>query len=71
MKKKNKKLNENDYLKSISNIVDLFYENRRLKRNITKAIEYIKENTTDPEFVVSGELQEHQVIELLKILKGE
>ena len=42
MKKKIKKRTENDYLKSISNMVDLFYENRRLKRNINKAIEYIE-----------------------------
>ena len=42
-----------------------------LQQRIDKAIEYIEENTTDPEFVVSGELQENQVIELLKILKGE
>ena len=41
MKKKIKKLNEKDYLKSISNIVDLFYENRRLKEQINKAIKYI------------------------------
>ena len=40
-----------------------------LQQRIDKAIEYIEENTTDPEFVVSGELQENQVIELLKILK--
>ena len=46
MKKKIKKRTENDYLKSISNIVDLFYENRRLKRNINKAIEEIKKRST-------------------------
>lgn len=41
MKKKLKKLEEKDYLKSISNIVDLLYENRRLKEQINKAIKYI------------------------------
>ena len=46
MKKKIKKRTENDYLKSISNIVDLFYDNRRLKRNINKAIEEIKKRST-------------------------
>ena len=46
MKKKNKKLNENDYLKSISNMVDLFYENRRLKRNIKQFIEEAKKRST-------------------------
>lgn len=46
MKKKIKKLDEKDYLKSISNIVDLVYENRRLKRNIKKVIEEIKIRST-------------------------
>lgn len=46
MKKKIKKRTENDYLKSISNIVDLFYENRQLKRNINKAIEEIRKRST-------------------------
>ena len=44
MKKKIKKRTESVYLKSISNIVDLFYENRQLKRNINKAKEHLKES---------------------------
>ena len=41
-----KKLNEKVYIKSISNIVDLLFENRRLKRNIKQAIEEIKKRST-------------------------
>ena len=41
-----KKLNEKVYIKSISIIVDLLFENRRLKRNIKQAIEEIKKRST-------------------------
>ena len=41
-----KKLNEKIYIKSISNIVDLLFENRRLKTNIKQAIEEIKKRST-------------------------
>lgn len=46
MKKKIKKLEEKDYLKSISNIIDLLFENRRLKRNIKKVIDEMKIRST-------------------------
>lgn len=65
MKKKIKKLNEKDYLKSISNIVDLFYDNRRLRKNITKALDKIEE------LYKWGMLDFTDITEIEKILKGE
>ena len=71
MKKKLKKRTENDYLKSISNIVDLFYENRQLKRNINKAIKYIEKLFILEDDNVTYEFKNDEIKPLLKILKGE
>lgn len=71
MKKKIKKRTENDYLKSISNIVDLFYENRQLKRNINKAIKYIEKLFILEDDNVTYEFKNDEIKPLLKILKGE
>lgn len=74
-----KKLNEKVYIKSISNIVDLLFENRRLNKKI-KSLEENRdkalENLTNMKNIKGGSnstiLQAVNVVEdTIKILKGE
>lgn len=67
-----KQLKDEDYIKSISNIVDLLFENRRLKKandrainNILKDISMIKEVGSTADEIIQ------RLEETIKILKGE
>lgn len=67
-----KQLKDEDYIKSISNIVDLLFENRRLKKandrainNILKDISMIKEVGSTRDEIIQ------RLIETVKILREE
>ena len=67
-----KQLKDEDYVKSISNIVDLLFENRRLKKandrainNILKDISMIKEVGSTRDEIIQ------RLIETVKILREE
>lgn len=67
-----RELKDEDYIRSISNIVDLLFENRRLKKandrainNILKDISMIKEVGSTRDEIIQ------RLIETVKILKGE
>lgn len=67
-----RELKDEDYVKSISNIVDLLFENRRLKKtkdrainNILKDISMIKEVGSTADEIIQ------RLEETIKILEGE
>ena len=67
-----KQLKDEDYINSISNIVDLLFENRRLKKandrainNILKDISMIKEVGSTRDEIIQ------RLIETVKILREE
>lgn len=67
-----RKLKDADYVESISNILDLLFENRRLKKandrainNILKDISMIKEVGSTADEIIQ------RLEETIKILKGE
>ena len=68
-----RKLKDEDYVNSISNVVDLLFKARRLEKKINKAIEYIESYNLPKDL---GKLSEapisvNELKELLKILKEE
>ena len=67
-----RELKDEDYIKSISNIVDLLFENRRLKKandrainNILKDISMIKEVGSTRDEIIQ------RLVETVKILRNE